>query len=288
MKRRALLVPLLALFGATPASGQSLSGDYVFQSPQGPVSLQLQHTGAQVTGIMTGADGSINQLEGTFDGQMATGTIVVGSGTGWFAAGFLEGGLTLLVADVDPTTGQPNIDDGWRLDFNRAGQAAGPPAAGAAAQGAAATVAPGPQAAAHQAAPAQSSQDSPLVQEWLGHLRGKRVTYRDSYSSNDASGYGGYSNRSTAYLCSDGGFHYESRSRVSVDVGGAFGGSGGDDSFSGSWRIVEQNGQALLQYQRSDQAGTEQGQWIALGYRDGQTFFDSSRVYVTDDNDRCP
>lgn len=277
MKRRALLVPLLALFGATPASGQSLSGVYVFQSPQGPVTLELRHTGAQVTGTMTGADGSINQLEGTFDGQKATGTIVVGSGTGWFAAGFLEGGLTLLVADVDPTTGQPNIDDGWRLDFTRAGQAVGQPATGAGAQG-----------AASQAAPTQPSQDSPLVQEWLGHLRGKRVTYRDSYSSNDASGYGGYSNRATAYLCSDGGFHYESRSRVSVDVGGAFGGSGGDDSFSGSWRIVEQNGQALLQYQRSEQAGTEQGEWIALGYRDGQTFFDSSRVHVTDDNDRCP
>jgi hypothetical protein len=278
MKRRALLVPLLVLFGATPAAGQSLSGVYVFQSPQGPVTLELQHTGAQVTGTMSGADGSINQLDGTFDGQKATGTIVVGSGAGWFAAGFLEGGLTLLVADVDPTTGQPNIDDGWRLDFIRAPGS----------QAAAAASAPGPQAAAPQAALAQPSQDSPLVQEWLGHLRGKRVTYRDSYSSNDASGYGGYSNRATAYLCSDGGFHYESRSRVSVDVGGAFGGSGGDDSFSGSWRIVEQNGQVLLQYQRSEQAGTEQGEWIALGYRDGQTFFDNSRVYVTDDNDRCP
>ena len=287
MKRRALL-PLLALLGATPASGQSLSGVYVFQSQQGPVTLELQHTGAEVTGTMTGADGSINRIEGTFDGQKATGTIVVGSGTGWFAAGFLEGGLTLLVADVDPATGQPNIDDGWRLDFTRAGQAAGQPAPGAGAQSAAAPGAPGPQAAAPQAAPAQPSQDSPLVQEWLGHLRGKRVTHRDSYSSNDASGYGGYSNRATAFLCSDGGFHYESRSRVSVDVGGAFGGSGGDDSFSGSWRIVEQSGQALLQYQRSEQAGTEQGEWIALGYRDGQTFFDNSRVYVTDDNDRCP
>lgn len=288
MNRRALLVPLLALLGATPASGQSLSGVYVFQSPQGPVTLELQHTDARVTGTMTGADGSTNQLDGTFDGQKATGTIVVGSGTGWFAAGFLEGGLTLLVADVDPTTGQPNIDDGWRLDFTRAGQAAGQVATGAGAQGAAADGAHDPQAAASQAAPTQPSQDSPLVQEWLGHLRGKRVTYRDSYSSNDARGYGGYSNRATAYLCSDGGFHYESRSRVSVDVGGAFGGSGGDDSFSGSWRIVEQNGQALLQYQLSEQAGTEQGQWIALGYRDGQTFFDNSRVSVTDDNDRCP
>lgn len=278
------LLPLLVLLGATPASGQvqDLSGLYLFQSPQGPVTLELQHTGAQVTGSMTGADGSINQLEGTFDGHKATGTIRVGSGSGWFAAGFLEGGLTLLVADVDPTTGEPNIDDGWRLDFTRTGQTAGQPVPGGGQQIAA------PQAGVPQAAQAQPSQDTPLALEWLGHLRGKRVTYRDSYSSDDARGYGGYSNRATAFLCSDGRFHYESRSRVSVDVGGAFGSSGGNDSFSGSWRIVEHEGQALLQYQRSEQAGTDQGEWIALGYRDGQTFFDNTRVSVTTDNDRCP
>lgn len=272
MKRLAWIL-LAALFAPAGAwSQQDLSGSYVFQSPQGPVQLVLQHTQAQVVGTLTGADGSVNRLQGTFDGQKATGTIAVGSGTGWFAAGLLDGGLTLLVAELDPASGEPDLDNGWRLDFTRSG-AAGQPAPGASA-------APAPRAAAPSA-------NTPLVQEWMQHLRGKKVSYRESYSSNDAGGYGGYSNRWDAYLCSDGTFHYQGRSSVGVDVGGVSGGSSGGDSSRGQWRIVEQGGQAILQYQSQEQAGTEQGEWVPLTYQDGKTFFGDSRVFVTNENDVC-
>ncbi len=277
--KRFFLLSVLALLEPMTASAQDLSGSYVYQSPQGPVLLELQHAGAQVTGVMTGVDGSVNRLDGTFDGQKATGTIATTNGTGWFAAGHLDGKLTLLVADLDPTTGEPNLDDGWRLDFVPAGGAGPQPGTDAGGAGAA--------AAPDVASNAQPSTSSPLVQEWLGHLRGKKVTYTDSYSSSDASGYGGYSNRWEAFLCGDGSFHYRSRNRMSVDVGGAWGSGSGDDSFSGTWRIIEQGGQAILQYQRSEQGGTAEGQWVALGYQNGETYFDGSRVYVTSDNDLC-
>ncbi|HET7274344.1 MAG TPA: hypothetical protein VFI91_04160 [Longimicrobiaceae bacterium] len=126
--------------------------------------------------------------------------------------------------------------------------------------------------------------DSPLVQQWKQHLSGKKVTYMDSYGGSS----GGYSNKWEAFLCSDGSFHYQSRSRVNIDVGGMFGGGNDSDSFSGAWRIVEQGGQAILQYQRSEQMGTDQGTWVALGYANGETYFDGARVFVTDDNTRCP
>lgn len=267
--RRCALLPLLPLLGAVPAAGQDLSGSYVFQSPQGPVTLEVQHAGTQVAGVMTGADGSVNRLDGTFDGQKATGTIVTPGGQAWFALGFLEGGLTLLVAEVSPMTGEPDLDNGWRLDFVRNAQVA-------------ADVAPG-----EQAPGPSSAESSPLVREWLAHLTGKKVTYMDSYTSSDVRGSAGFSDRWEAYLCSDGTFQYRSKSRMGVDVGGVWGGGSDRNAFTGSWRIIDQGGQAILQFQRSEQAGTEEGQWIALAYRNGETYFDGSRVYVTADNYLC-
>lgn len=276
-----ILLPIILL---TPAGmqGQDLSGNYVYQSPQGPVMLVLQHAQNRVTGTLTGTDGSVNRLDGNFDGAKATGTITVPGGSGWFAAGVLEGRLTLLVAEVDPSSGEPDLDNGWRLDFTRTG-AAPQPAPGPALPGGGATR--GTPARAPQA-PAPSA-STPLVQEWMQHLRGKKVTYMDSYSSNDMRGSGGFSNKWEAYLCSDGSFHYKSRSRVGIDVGGVSGGSSGDDSFSGQWRIVEQGGQAILQYQRQELAGTDQGEWVPLTHRDGKTYFGNNRVFVTGDNNVC-
>jgi hypothetical protein len=34
--------------------------------------------------------------------------------------------------------------------------------------------------------------------------------------------------------------------------------------------------------------GTDLGEWIALGYRDGHTFFEEKRVFVTAENHLCP
>lgn len=124
---------------------------------------------------------------------------------------------------------------------------------------------------------------SPLVQQWNDHLRGRKVTRMDS----DASDGSGYSDRWRAYLCADGTFHYRSRSRMVIDAGGVTANSSSDESFTGTWRIVEHGGQAVLQYQRAELAGTDQGVSIALDHRDGRTYFDGAPVYVTDDNELC-
>src|SRR5690606_36479452 len=150
-----------------------------------------------------------------------------------------------------------DLSDGWQLDFTRTsthGASGGVSAAGDVAR-----------LGASPATPAVA----PLVQEWMRHLAGRMVTYIDSHADQ----YGGYSNRWEAYICSNGSFHFSSRSSVNVDVGGAFGNARGGDSFSGRWRNVEHNGQAVLQYQQEHEVETEQGQWVALGYSNGATYF---------------
>lgn len=273
-----------AALAVAPLDGQDLSGSYVYPTEQGVVRLELEHAGSQVTGVMHGLDGSVNRLSGNYDGGRATGSIQVQSGSGWFAAMSRSDGLTLVVAALDPVTGEPDVANGWQLDFTRAGGAASSSAVaggkGAQTAGAAGAPRPAPQAAQ----PPQAAQSTPLVREWMGHLSGKKVTYIDSYSSG---GSGGYSDRWEAFLCSDGSFHFRSSSNMSADVGGVYGNSNSSDSFSGSWRVIEQNGQAILQYQRAEQAGTNQGEWVALGYQNGETYFDGSRVYVTADNQMC-
>lgn len=270
-------LPLGLLLASSTAAAQGLAGNYVHQTEQGQLELVLQHNEANVTGTMKGVDGSVSQLRGTFDGQKATGTIVTGDATGWFAAGFLEGRLILLIAELDAVTGQPNLDDGWRLDFT--------PARGAVQPGGANMPDAG------RPAPPQSASSSaavtPLVQEWLQHLRGKKITFMESYYSNDSRGSGGYSNQWEAYLCSDMTFHFQRSGGVSADAGGVGGSRSGQNSFSGQWRIVEHSGQAILQYQRREQAGTEEGESVVLGYRDGTTYFGNDRVFVTNENTMC-
>src|SRR5690625_4783255 len=105
------------------AGAQSLGGEYVFQSPSGPVMLVLEEAaGSRVTGVMHGADGSELHLQGELDSVgRVIGTISVGGGTGWFAAGIVDGRLLLAVAEVDPSTGQPDMENGWSLTFERVG-----------------------------------------------------------------------------------------------------------------------------------------------------------------------
>lgn len=276
---RSLWLVLASTLAPGTAWAQGLAGSYLHQAQQGQIRLVLEHAGNQVTGTMTGVDGSVSRLRGEFDGQKAVGTISTADASGWFAAGFYEGKLTLLVAEVDPVTRQPNLDDGWRLDFTRA---AAEPQPGATPPGAT----PTPQRQPGQPSAAQTGV-TPLVQQWMQHLSGKKVTFMESYYSNDVRGSGGYSNRWDAYLCTDGTFHYRRGGSVSVDVGGGFGSARGNNAFSGRWRIIEQNGQAILQYQREEQLGTDEGEWVALGFRDGNVYFDSSKVFVTSENDVC-
>ena len=57
----------------------------------------------------------------------------------------------------------------------------------------------------------------------------------DSYSSGSA---GGYSSRTDVHFCANGQFALSGNSSVSVDVGGAYGYTGGDSQGSGTWRII--------------------------------------------------
>jgi hypothetical protein len=259
MKARSSAFFAVLLLAPVVTAAQDLSGTFQYQSPQGSVGLVLQQTGAQVEGTLTGVDGQVSRLQGDFDGARAIGTISMGEATGWFAAGILGEGLTLIIAELDPASGEPNLAESWRLDFTRTGPAGDRTGA--------------------------TDSGSPLVQQWMHHLRGKKVTFTESYHS---PGAGGFSNRWEAYLCSDMRFFFRSSGNVNADVGNVWGQSRDRNSFQGTWRIIEQGGQAILQYQRSELAGTDQGEWVALSLRNGQTFFDNSRVFVTSDNDACP
>jgi len=269
----------LFLAGALGASAQDLTGTYLYQPSGGTVTLELQQSGGRLTGVLRGIDGTVNRLDGTFEDGRAIGTIYLTHGVGWFAVAAWGDGVRLLAAAIDPDTGTPDLSDGWQLDFTRA-SANGSGVSSTGGTGAGMQGGAGSSGESRSTSPPSST---PLVQEWVQHLAGKKVTYIDSYGDQ----YGGYSNRWEAYLCRDGTFHFRSSSNVNVDVGGAFGHSRGGDSFSGRWRIVEYNGKAILQYQREHEVGTEQGEWVALGYQNGATYFDSNRVYVTEDNTMC-
>ena len=253
------------LLSAEPVSAQTFAGRYAFQSPQGPVALTLEQSGSQVAGVLDGANGMAGNIRSSIDDGRAIGTIDLGQATGWIAMGFQGATLIAIIAEIDPSTGQPDLDNGYRLDFTRTGAASG-----------------GSSAQAPVAEADAGSSNTPLVQQWLGHLRGKKLTYMDSYSSSDAGGSGGYSERWDAYLCSDGRFQYRSRSRMNIDAG-AYGSSSGNNSFSGRWRVVEAQGQAVLQYQRDD----GRVDWATLSLRGGSTYLDDMRVFVTNENDVC-
>ena len=87
------------------------------------------------------------------------------------------------------------------------------------------------------------TEDHPGLQQWYAHLSGKKLTQMESYSSSGG-GFGGYSSRQEAVLCSDRRFRSRSSSSVSVDVGGAFGNSNGANQGTGRWMLIT-NGQLV-------------------------------------------
>jgi hypothetical protein len=281
MSRRLLMVVFLKVLFLVPgtALSQSLTGQWVFQGPSGLVRLSLQQEGAAVSGTMVGADGTTFAVRGTIEAGRATGRVQVAGGAGWFAAGLVGERLKMVVAEIDPTTGQPDLTSGWELDFARAEIAGSPTAAPDVSAAANAPPAPGGQVGRD---PPQR-EDSPLVREWLGHLRGRKLSYRDSYNSSDARGFGGYSFRWDAYLCSDGTFFFQERSRTTIDTGGATASGGAGGTARGVWRIAEANGQVVLQYRME---GGE-GEYGVLRYDNGATYLGQNRIFVTNENTHC-
>ena len=267
------LVLTAVLWPASPAQAQDLTGRYVFQSPAGPVVLVLEQAANRVTGRLEGADGNVLALQGQIDeAGRAVGTITVNGGTGWFAAGIVNGQLLMAVAEFD-ANGQPDMENGWSLTFERVGGAGG--------QGGAMPAMPGA-APANQGKAPGVTEDSPLLRQWRAHLSGKRVTYMDSYSSSSAGSYGGYSFRWDAYICSDGTLFFKSSSMVNADAG-AFGFTADRRGTPGRWKLVEQMGQVIIQYQLAD--GTSE--YAVLSFQDGKTYVDGKRVYVTNENPHC-
>jgi hypothetical protein len=118
------------------------------------------------------------------------------------------------------------------------------------------------------------TEDHPQVREWVAFLAGKKLTRMSSYSSGTA---GGYSARTDLYLCSDRSFALRDESMVAVDVGGAFGNSGGVDSSQGQWYVIT-NGQAVgLILEASNGAVTE----FRMEYQNQETYANGERAYVT-------
>ena len=120
----------------------------------------------------------------------------------------------------------------------------------------------------------QLGDGTPLANEWVNHLRGKKITYMDSYSSGSS---GGYSQRTDVFLCSSGEFLIKEASSVSVDVGDAFGNTGGNSSNTGRWRILTQGQLVGIELKFNDGRSDQ----YQLTYQDGKTYANGDRVYVT-------
>jgi len=131
------------------------------------------------------------------------------------------------------------------------------------------------------AAAAAPSADTALAKEWDAHLRGKRLTQMESYSSGSG---GGYNSTDIIYLCAEGSFINDRSSSVSVygDLGG-MGSAGGTERNTGRWRVVSEGDFAALEIQIDGGASG----YLALSYANGATYVGGSRAFVTDDNDAC-
>jgi len=236
-----LIVVALLLPGALLAQ-QSFNGSFVYQSPQGPVTLTLQQQGQAVTGSMRGADGSMFQLQGALYAEGATGEISTGDGTGFFAVGYVDDALKLIVAEIDPSTGQPNLANGWSLDFTPA-QGGGGPFAGAFGTG------PGAQQPAVPPGGQQSGgepvieRDPSIVGYW---------THTERYNSGDF-----FANTTLRLLVNpDGTYQYGAGN---VSLGGNYQGNTGNSGSvsTGQWRteggvvhIMEQGSSQWAPYAR--------------------------------------
>ncbi len=116
---------------------------------------------------------------------------------------------------------------------------------------------------------------SPLAQQWLQRLRGKKLTIMSSYSSGSS---GGMSSKTEIYLNANSSFQGRSESSVSIYVEGANGSSGGVQKAAGAWRIYAKDGRAILEM-KYENGQTESS---LLEDRNGQTFINGKRVFVTE------
>lgn len=124
----------------------------------------------------------------------------------------------------------------------------------------------------------------PVVGQWKQKLVNKRLTYIDSYYSSGTGydGYstgGGYSSTIKIDICGKGYFNYTGNSSMSVDTGGSFGSSAGNNQGSGTWEIIgNASGGATLILHFNNGNTSE----YELTVDNGKTLLNGKRYFVTD------
>jgi hypothetical protein len=265
MARSITLLTVLASL-ASALAGQTYSGTYTTVNATGRTVTLVLRQDAQggVTGTMA-VDEIHADLQGSPEENAIVGTIN-GLGQAMYFQAELGGeGLTFVLVPAD-AQGNPNYDAAQELAFRRGTAALPTEQAGNTAEAT---------SAAEPAAEAGGVSDgTPLGNEWAAFLSGKKVTVMDRYSSGTD---GGYTSRTDVYLCSSGQFLFRGQSDMSVDVGGAYGYSGGNQSNSGRWHIITQGKLAGIEL-RYGNGTVEQ---YRLDHQNGATYADGKRVYVT-------
>jgi hypothetical protein len=233
------------------ATAQPLAGDFVHVSAQGPVTLSLRQQGSAVAGTMKSFDGTEFRLEGVMRERAAEGSIHTGGDTGYFAAGFVDGRLKLVVAELDPATARPDLARAWNLDFS--------PAAGGTPAGRGTGGQAGRTAAKPEAEPA-TARDAALVGHWV---------HSKTYQSGDFFG----TTTVQMQVNADGTYLY---GRGNVSLGGAYIGNTGtsDQVTQGQWRT--QGGVVLVKEPGSSQ-WTPHARYHVEGASMLFTFGDGSR-----------
>lgn len=273
--RVALLLILATLAMAATATAQDLSGTYVLDNEDGSQTvLALQESAAGLTGSLSG-NGTVLTLQGVRQGDVAIGVLSGAGGEVWFEVQ-QQGGELYLILVAAGADGQPDLEQAATLVFSRSDAATAAPGGGEAGPAAKAPAVSPPAATAA----GEPHDGTDLGKRWYQFLAGQQATKMERYSSGLD---GGYTARTDVHLCPDGSFLGTSESSVSMDVGGAFGNSSGNESQGGRWRIITQAGVAGVEL-AYDGGGVEQ---VRLELRDGATFVNGTRWYITP-SEVCP
>jgi hypothetical protein len=267
-------IALLAILTLLPPglAAQGYAGTYTTVNAAGrTVTLVLrQDPHGAVTGTMV-VDQIRAELKGSPEEDAVVGIINGLGETMYFQAQQAGEALTVVLVPAD-AQGNPNYDAAQQMAFRRASaESFGPIDAGPT------DVGDAPAASAGQPDESVSpglGDGTPLANEWVAFLSGKKVTVMDRYSSGLS---GGYTSRTDVFLCSNGQFLFRGQNDMSVDVGGAYGYSGGNQANSGRWHIVTQGQVAGIELRYGN--GTVER--YRLDHQNGATYADGKRIYVT-------
>lgn len=253
--------------GQTPGGGGVLGGGtaadpYIGTFSDGSVTLELQGAGGQYQGRVS-VNGAVYQVAASAGANGLQGMIQTPQGT--------------FPMSVSPTSGGVVVQEGGaQYNLTRSGGSQG----GASSQATPQTAlgqqgGGGSTTTGRQLAPGFTD-NHPMLNEWVTFLSGMKVTRTESYSSGTA---GGYSARTDVYLCSDRSFSMRDESSVSVDVGGAFGNTGGVGGGQGTWYLIT-NGQVVGLV--LEHAGGQADEYrLDYDYNSQATYANGERVYVT-------